>query len=387
MGQSIENIQRGLPSAGLMASGVLEPEAPFLHATHPYFPVAEGLAAEWADLATRLAAPPHLQSGWAEAWWRAFGLGTPELRTLRREGRLVGILPIARRNKLLESPANYHTPGFGLLAEDPIAAAALAGELFGDAPTHVSLTSLDPDGGSLEAFRVAAEDAGYRVVIRPFTRSLYLDVDGDWQGYERGLSRNLLRDLRKSMRGLEHEGKVSVDVMHGGEHLEDRMREAFVVEASGWKGAAGTAIQSDPRTQRFYTAIGRWAAECGVLRLYMLRVDRRPLAMCFALQEHGVCQLLKAGYDPAFGAYSPGKLLMHAVFRDCFENGVKRIELNGDAEPYKLSWASDSHEYQRLEAFAPSVAGQLAWAAFTYSRPVASRLRERLGLAAQDHRQ
>ncbi|HEX3982075.1 MAG TPA: GNAT family N-acetyltransferase, partial [Acidisoma sp.] len=186
---------------------------------------------------------------------------------------------------------------------------------------------------------------------------------------------------------LEREGKVTVDVVRGGEHLEARMREAFIVEASGWKGAAGTAIQSDPSTHRFYIAIGRWAADCGTLRLYMLRVDRRPLAMCFALQEHGICQLLKAGYDPAFGAYSPGKLLMHAMFRDCFESGVQRIELNGDAEPYKLSWANESHEYQRLEAFAPSVAGQLAWAAFTYSRPVASRLRERLGLTAQDHRQ
>jgi hypothetical protein len=78
---------------------------------------------------------------------------------------------------------------------------------------------------------------------------------------------------------------------------------------------------------------------------------------------------------------------MHAMFRDCFESGVRRIELNGDAEPYKLSWANESHEYKRLEAFAPSVAGQLAWAAFSYSRPVASRLRERLGLPPQDHRQ
>jgi CelD/BcsL family acetyltransferase involved in cellulose biosynthesis len=387
MDQNMESMQRGLPSAGLMTSGGIEPEAPFLHGTHSFFPVAEGLADEWAGLATRLTAPPHLQSGWAEAWWRAFGQGTPELRSLRREGRLVGILPIARRNKLLESPANYHTPGFGLLAEDPAAAAALAGELFDDAPTHVSMTSLDPDGESLEAFRIAAEDAGYRVVTRPFTRSLYLDVKGDWQGYESALSHNLLRDLRKSARNLEREGKVTVDVVRGGEHLEARMREAFIVEASGWKGAAGTAIQSDPSTHRFYIAIGRWAADCGTLRLYMLRVDRRPLAMCFALQEHGICQLLKAGYDPAFGAYSPGKLLMHAMFRDCFESGVQRIELNGDAEPYKLSWANESHEYQRLEAFAPSVAGQLAWAAFTYSRPVASRLRERLGLTAQDHRQ
>jgi CelD/BcsL family acetyltransferase involved in cellulose biosynthesis len=387
MGQNMERVQRDMPPAGLMVSDDFGSEAPLFHSVHPYFPVAPGLVGEWSTLTARLSAPPHLQSGWAEAWWRAFGLGTPELRVLRRAGRLVGVLPIARRNKLLESPANYHTPGFGLLAEDPSAAAALSAELFSDDPTHVSLTSLDPDSESLDMFRLAAEAAGYRVVIRPFIRSLYLDVRGNWEEYERDLSRNLLRDLRKSSRSLGCEGKVSVGIMRGGEQLDDCLREAFVVEASGWKGAAGTAIQSDPRTQRFYTAIGRWAAERGTLRLYTLRVDRRPLAMCFALQEHGVCHLLKAGYDPAFGGYSPGKLLMHAMFRDCFESGVKRVELNGDAEPYKLSWASESHEYKRLEAFAPSVAGQLAWAAFTYSRPVASRLRERLGLPPQDHRQ
>jgi CelD/BcsL family acetyltransferase involved in cellulose biosynthesis len=225
------------------------------------------------------------------------------------------------------------------------------------------------------------------VVLRPFTKSLYLDVRGTWEDYERGLSGNLLRDLRKCSRALEREGAVSMETVRGGEQLDQQLREAFIVEASGWKGAAGTAIQSDPRTQRFYTAIGRWAAGCGTLRLFMLRADRRPLAMCFALQAHGICHLLKAGYDPAYGRYSPGKLLMHAVIRECFRDGVTRVEFNGDTEPYKLSWTDTAHEYQRLEAFAPTVAGQLAWAAFTYSRPVASRLRERLGLPPQDHRQ
>lgn len=361
-------------------------DAPFSHAIHPYFPADQGIVEEWSGLATRLSALPYLHYGWAQAWWRAFGLGEPELRTLRREGRLVGVLPIARRNKVLESPANYHTPGFGLLAEDRESAVALAEALFADEPTHVSLTSLHPEGDSLDACRTAAEDAGYRVVTRPFLKSLYLDVKGTWEDYEQDLSSNLLRDLRKSGRALEREGRVSVDVIRGGEQLDDRLREAFIVEASGWKGAAGTAIQSDPRTQRFYLALGRWAAESGSLRLFMLRVDRRPLAMCFALQSHGICHLLKAGYDPAYGRYSPGKLLMHAMIQDCFRSGLSRIEFNGDAESYKLSWADSVHEYQRLEAFAPTVAGQLAWAGFTYSRPVASRLRERLGLPPQDHR-
>jgi CelD/BcsL family acetyltransferase involved in cellulose biosynthesis len=360
--------------------------APFSHAVHNYCPADAGLVEEWGSLSERLRALPYLQFGWAEAWWRAFGNGEPELRVVRRSGRLAGVLPIARRNKILEAPANYHTPGFGLLAEDRASSQALAEALFLDQPVHISLTSLAPGDESLDICRATAEEAGYRVVVRPFLKSLYLDTQGTWDDYERDLSGNLLRDLRKSRRALECEGQISVDVIRDGERLDECLREAFVVEASGWKGAAGTAIQSDPRTQRFYTAVGRWAAASGSLRLFMLRVDRRPLAMCFALQSHGVCHLLKAGYDPAYGRYSPGKLLMHAMIQQCFHAGLSRIEFNGDAEPYKLSWTETSHEYKRLEAFAPTVAGQLAWAAFTYSRPVASRLRERLGLAPQDHR-
>jgi CelD/BcsL family acetyltransferase involved in cellulose biosynthesis len=387
MNQQVRRASRDAPPPGLMGLGEPGWQAPFQCSTLPYFPTSQTLASEWQELANRLDAQPYLHFGWAEAWWRAFGVGRPELRSLRREGRLVGILPVARRDKFLESPANYHTPGFGLLAEDSEAAGILAAGLFNDDPTHVSVTSLDPEGESLEHLRKAAEDAGYKAVVRPFIKSLYRDLRSSWEEYERSLSRNLLRDLRKSGRALGQEGKLSVDIVRGGDALDERMREAFVVEASGWKGAAGTAIQSDPRTQRFYTALGRWAADRGILRLFMLRVDRRPLAMCFALQEHGVCHLLKAGYDPAFGRHSPGKLLMHAMLQECFRSGATRVELNGDAEPYKLSWASDVHEYMRLEAFAPTVAGQLAWAAFTYSRPVASRLRERLGLPPQDHRQ
>lgn len=363
------------------------PAPPLRHSTGGYAPPHPETLREWDDLAKRLRVLPYQQPGWTQAWWRAFGLGEPELHTLRKDGHLTALLPMVRRNKILESPANYHTPAFSLLAEDKRGAAALAQALFESEPTHLSLTSLDQEHQTLGACLDAAEEAGYRVVVRPFLRSLYIDVGGDWAAYEAELGDNLVRNLKRAHRQLEREGRVSVDVVTGGERLDECLREAFLVENTSWKGAAGTSILSDPRTQRFYTAVGRWAAERGILRLFMLRVDRRPLAMCFALQEHGVCHLLKAGYDPAYGRYSPGNLLMQAMVQRCFEDRLLRIELNGDAEPYKQSWAKTTREYHRFEAFAPTVAGQLAWASFTYSRPVTSRVRAGLGLPPQDHRQ
>lgn len=371
--------QATLGPAATPLSQLGDMRVPVLHETTRTRPAAGCfLAPEWNELAQRLAALPYLQLGWAQAWWQAFGQGEPQLHSVRRAGRLAAVAPLTRRNGLLESTANYHTPHFGLLAEDYPASLALAAALFADQPTHVSLSALDPDGESLRACRQAAADAGYRVVLRPFQRSLYLQLKGEWREYELRLGRNLLRNLKRARRQLQAQGVLDLDIVTGGAELERHLQEAFILEASGWKGATGTAIQSDARTRRFYTALARWAADRGILRLFFLRVGGRPLAMYFALQEHGACHLLKGGYDAGFGRYSPGSLLMHMTLHTCFASGLSRVEFNGDAEPYKFSWATTLREYQRFDAFAPTMAGQLSWAAFTYNRSVTSRLRQQL---------
>src|SRR5207249_3004999 len=109
-------------------------------------------------------------------------------------------------------------------------------------PRRVSITSLDQLGTSMTACRLAAEKAGYSVVVRPFQRSPYLDVEGNMTEYESRLSRNLVAGLNKSWRRLGRQGKVSVEIAGGRERLEALLREAFAVEASSWKGTCGTGL-------------------------------------------------------------------------------------------------------------------------------------------------
>jgi CelD/BcsL family acetyltransferase involved in cellulose biosynthesis len=339
----------------------------------------EPLVGEWDELASRVGATLFVRPGWVAAWWRAFGAGHLEIRTLRRNGRLVAVLPMARRFGALRSVTNYHTPRSGLLAEDWSAETELARTLFTGDPRLVSIAPLDPYGASMEACRQAAEKAGYRVVVRPFQRSPYMDIKGDMAEYESRLSRNLVADLHRSQQRLDRQGKVSVEIARGHERLEELLREAFAIEASGWKGSYNSAIQSRPETRGFYTDVARWAAARGLLRLFFLRLDQRPLAMLYALEEGGICNLLKGGYDPTCGRFSPGKLLMRAVVSHCFATGLSRLECHGDAETYKLRWAGAVDERKRFEAFSPSPAGLFAWAARVYGRPAAKRVLGLLG--------
>ncbi|HSN17549.1 MAG TPA: GNAT family N-acetyltransferase [Gammaproteobacteria bacterium] len=343
---------------------------------------------DWSELAARCKAPPFLHPGWVNHWWPAFGTGKLEINTIWRQEKLAALLPMARRPGQLESTANFHTPVSGMLALDETAAQSLARDLFARAPARVTLTALAPDGLTLPACRSAAKDAGFRVISRPHLESPYADLSGGWEVYRRSRSRQLMRNMRRGRKQLEQMGALRVEKVDGCRPFgEERLEQAFRVEASGWKGKNGSAIQSQPHTLKFYRCMTAWAAQQGVLRLYLLRLDQHVVAMCLTLQQHGVCYMLKGGYDEEFRRSSPGHLLTEAILEDCASREMRRVEMNGEPEAYKLSWATGTDQYLRLEAFAPTAAGQLAWARFRYGRPITRRARQLLRMQQPGHRQ
>jgi CelD/BcsL family acetyltransferase involved in cellulose biosynthesis len=363
------------PRLGWRGPSRSAPPAPSRVSTRIATRVDSELAARWEDLARRVGAAPYLRPGWIAAWWRAFGSGRLEIRTLERDGRLIALVPLARRRGVVRSLTNPHTPDFGLLAEDRPAAFTLARSLFqAGAPRRMSIASLDPSTFELDAYQRAAAEVGYRTCVRSYERSPYLLLDGDWESYESSLRGSFIAGLRRSRRQLERLGPHSVEIADGRERLDSHLEEAFAVESSGWKGARGTAIRANPQTREFYTELARWAAERDLLRLFFLRLRGRAIAMYFALAQDGVLFLLKGGYDPDSSRVSPGKLLLHRLVEHAFRSGVRRIEFHGAAEPYKLRFSETVHERVMLDAFARSPTGRLDWALWRYGRPVAKRM-------------
>jgi CelD/BcsL family acetyltransferase involved in cellulose biosynthesis len=324
-------------------------------------------------LADRVAAPPYLRPGWIAAWWRAFGTGTLDIFMARRGGRLVGLLPLCRRRTALVSPTNWHSPGFGLVAE-PGVSAGFAEQILADrrGAHRVSLAFVDPGSEDIGAWRGAAATHGFRVLTRTLARFASVEIHGDWDAFDRGLSRNLRGDVRRSFRRLQEVGDVRFEHLDGLEQLDQLLTEAFRVESSGWKGARGTAIASRPETERFYREVSAWAAQRGKLRVAVLRLDGRAIAFELGIEERGVHYALKAGFDPAHRAFSPGKLLIHQILERSFSIGLSRYEMAG-VEGYKLAWANAFRDVALVQAFAPSAMGFVDWAAFRYGRPIAKR--------------
>ncbi|MEA2420220.1 MAG: hypothetical protein QOE60_2426 [Thermoleophilaceae bacterium] len=346
----------------------------------------DSLAFEWEELAERVDGSPFLRPGWILPWLEAFATGTPEAITVHRGDELVAVLPMQRHRGRLSAPANWHSPVFGPLAADEEARELLLEHLFDGGRAAVELSLLDGDS-DIDHF---ARAAGRRVVARAIAACPVVEMTGRFEDYERGLSRNRRRSLRRGRRALEARGEVTFHVHEGLEGLDEVLEEVFRVEACGWKSARGTAIASQLETTRFYTDVARWAAARGWLRLSLLRLDGRAIACDYSIEFAGAWWSLKSGYDEEYRSFGPGALLLREQLRHCFERGATCLELLGTEDVFKRSWTDRSCERTRVHAFDHSPAGLVAWSQVATRerlRPAVNWFRERVqnGIARGHH--
>jgi CelD/BcsL family acetyltransferase involved in cellulose biosynthesis len=334
---------------------------------------------EWDELADRLDADPFVRPLWVNAWFDAFGENSRLVVTVRRDGRLVAVLPLHQRGATLSSPTNWHTPRFGLLAEDQERARRLLDWILRNGNRQVRIGFLDAASADVRLWQDAAEQRRGHVILRTVSRSPFLTIDGDWERYWSSASKHRRSELRRRRRRLEECGPVTVQVADGRSDLGALLREGFDIEAAGWKAQAGTAILSQPASRRFYTELARSAAARGWLRLAFLRVAGRAIAFDYSLEHRGVHYLLKQGNDPQWRRYGPGMLLREEMIRRSFALGHRAYEFLGTDEPWKLEWTSTCHERVLFEFFDDTIAGNLGWLANAYGRPLARRLRDRTG--------
>jgi CelD/BcsL family acetyltransferase involved in cellulose biosynthesis len=327
---------------------------------------------EWEAVSARAGASPFLRPDWTRAWWRAFGRGSLEVFALRRDGRLVAFAPLYRLHGRLRSTTNAHTPEYGLVAEDDAAAGALADAVVSHAPRRLELAFLDAaQAGGL--WQTAAESAGYRTAARNVLRSPYLEIETDWGVYERSLPPAFRSEIRRRLRRLGEQGELRLEMEDGRGDLDRLLEEGFRLEGSGWKAKEGTAIESSPQTAGFYRELARSAATHGHLQLAFLRLDGRPLAFSFGLQDAGVYYTLKSGYDPTYRQLAPGIVLRYELLKHAFADRLERVEFLGADEPSKLIWTKTTRDRAILQAFRQSPLGLLEWAAAAHGRPLAKR--------------
>ncbi len=310
------------------------------------------VADDWTRLAHH-SASPFVTYEWLSCWWTAFGRGEPRwLLVCEEDGSLAaGALLEGDRGTALSSAANVHSGDWDAVARDERARMELWDALGNLGANCVTLHGIPEDAGRADAAGAALRSAGYRIVQEQGALSPWLDLPATWEELMQRTSRNLRSQLGRRQRALEREGTLTLRTVADPAEVNQELERFLQLEASGWKGRAGTAILSDPRTERLYRDFAQAAASRGWLRIYSLELDGQLIAGDYGCSFAGTGFLIKTAFSETHERFSPGVVLRAKILQAAIQEGLTSYDFLGGPEHYKQRWASALRPRVRIWAY------------------------------------
>ncbi len=185
-----------------------------------------------------------------------------------------------------------------------------------------------------------------------------LDPGTERDGYlERAVSAGRRKEMRRLRRRMEEFGPVTFDTMTNPDGIAAALQDFLVLEASGWKGAAGTAIVDEPAIKTFVqTAVSSLAAD-GHARIDRMLLDGKPIAATVTLQSGDTAWCWKIGYNEGMARFSPGvQLICELTEQLAADRRVARTDSCATADHPMINhlWRERLSLSDRLIALKPS---------------------------------
>jgi CelD/BcsL family acetyltransferase involved in cellulose biosynthesis len=225
----------------------------------------------------------------------------------------------------------------------------------------IVLPGLWKDMPEIRTLRELCASRASRLVLRDSGSSVWVPLPSSWEAFEASMRSTARKRIRQAARRAGQCGPLTFEAVSPDEQsIETCLRTFLQLEASGWKGRAGTAVLSRPWTTRFWTAYSLATARLGILRLHFLHIAGETVAGRMTVEYGGRVWDLKIAYNERWRQFSPGVLLTHQTFRDAIDRGFVASELLGAAEPWQRQWPYELRYYTTARFYPLSLGGGLA---------------------------
>ncbi|MPZ38904.1 MAG: GNAT family N-acetyltransferase [Rhizobiales bacterium] len=178
-------------------------------------------------------------------------------------------------------------------------------------PKFLLMPYLPADGEIAQAFDAALSHRDGRSRHFALHKRAMLAPEGDRAGYlDQAMGTKKRKELRRQRKRLADTGNLTSTTTSDPVDLTAALADFLSLEASGWKGRAGTAAQGHDAISRFVVdAVTALAAE-GKASVAWLALDGRAIATIVTLRSGSAAWCWKIAYDEAFSRASPGVQLL-----------------------------------------------------------------------------
>ena len=165
--------------------------------------------------------------------------------------------------------------------------------------------ALPEPGPTASALRAAAAAGGHAVALIDAQERAVLRRGAARAGLA-ALSPKSAKELRRQRRRLAERGTLTYASAREGRSLGEALEHFLALEASGWKGTAGTALLARPGETAFVRTASRLLGRRGLWRVDSLSAGGEPVAMALLLRARDTDFLWKIAYRESAARLSPG---------------------------------------------------------------------------------
>jgi CelD/BcsL family acetyltransferase involved in cellulose biosynthesis len=313
-----------------------------------------------------------MSQAWLGTWWECFGSGKHlHVIVVYAGGELVGAAPMmittsrpyGFKVRRLESIYNFHTPRFDFLIADRHEEVYRAiwneirrSEEHWDMAVLCQIPASSPTISIVEGF---ASEAGWLSGRWSPPPSPYIELSCSFDEFFNRIKGKERYNLRKRQSRLSEMGRLQLEVITESVEVREVIQDGLRIEAAAWKGRNGTAINSDPQVEEFYTRFAERAADMGWLRLCFLRVGDKRIAFDYAIEQNGKLYGVKIGYDPEYHTCSPGHVLLLLLLQEACNRECTEYDFLGVDDEWKYSFTREVRPHNWLFLYPNSLRAKL----------------------------
>lgn len=248
--------------------------------------------------------------------------------------------------RTLTLPYHPHVPRANIVAADGARRAVLDAVMrhvsiaHGSTPTVLPL--VDGASGLWHDAQSIAEGRRYASHVWAEQAIPWIRLDGDWDSYLATRTSHVRSELRRKRRKLEKAGRLEIAAASSPSECDAAMRDILDIESRSWKQQEGTSFTTEAGVAEFYATLARRAGDRGWLRLYVMRLDGKPIAHIYGVVYKNEYLALKTSYDQAFRELSPGSVIFELALQDAFARGYSSFDLLGVEARWKNEIATDT---------------------------------------------
>jgi CelD/BcsL family acetyltransferase involved in cellulose biosynthesis len=335
----------------------------------------EALRDEWSELLEASDADClFLTWEWLSTWWKHLaGDRRLAILALRHGGRLVALAPfclrppsLSRRRPLpvMEFLGNgcVGSDYLDLIVRRGYESEARRAFASGLANERLVLDWTQLLRGSCAAAGVAADlrESKWSVSERVTNTCPFIPLAGmSWEAYLATLGAEHRYNFHRKWKRLNRNYSVQLEQVHTEEQCRESIDLVMELHNMRWRGRGGSDAFDTPGLVAFHREFSQIALKRGWLRLYVLRLDRKPAACLYGFLYGGTFYFYQSGFDAAYGKESVGLVSMGLSVKSAIEEGAEEYDLLHGNEEYKSHWSRESRELSRLELFPPGAMGRI----------------------------